>query len=268
VSTHSNGMVPQLNHRAQFFVSEDERMLAIQRLAYDGLASTAGAQGHMGHWEAVRAGFSDWRSYLFILLYMLVTGSQTIQYFIPTLIGNLGWTGATGQYHTIPVYASAFVFILGCSFVSDRFEIKPLMITLVAGFGTSCFIATVATTNHMVQYVFLILAFGAVFALPPLSLTWVPNIISFPAEKRAVAIALVNALGQSASIYGVFLWPSTDAPRYIPGFSATSVWMFGICILAQVMAYMFRKYPLVAPDVNEVMSQEIGKRNRDAAGQA
>jgi hypothetical protein len=250
------------------WLSEDERMLAIQRLAYDGLASTAGAQGHMGHWEAVRAVFSDWRSYFFILLYMLVTGSQTIQYFIPTLIGNLGWTGATGQYHTIPVYASAFVFILGCSFVSDRFQIKPLMITLVAGFGTCCFIATVATTNHIVQYVFLVLAFGAVFALPPLSLTWVPNIISFPAEKRAVAIALVNALGQSASIYGVFLWPSTDAPRYIPGFSATSVWMFGICILAQVMAYMFRKYPLVAPDVDQVMLQEIEKRNREAVGRA
>lgn len=47
---------------------------------------------------------------------------------------------------------------------------------------------------------------------------WVANVICFPAEKRAVAIGLVNALGNSASIYGVFLWPDHDAPRYIPGF--------------------------------------------------
>ena len=47
---------------------------------------------------------------------------------------------------------------------------------------------------------------------------WVANTISAPAEKRAVAIGLVNALGNTASIYGVFLWPSKDAPRYIPGF--------------------------------------------------
>jgi hypothetical protein len=47
---------------------------------------------------------------------------------------------------------------------------------------------------------------------------WVANTIDTPAEKRAVAIALVNALGNSSSIYGVFLWPDRDAPRYIPGF--------------------------------------------------
>ena len=77
----------------------------------------------------------------------------------------------------------------------------------------------------------LIFAFGAVYALPPLILyvrsvsnerhffdtqesTWVPNVITHPVQKRAVAIALVNALGNSASIYGVFLWPATDAPRF------------------------------------------------------
>ena len=30
-----------------------------------------------------------------------------MQYFVPTLVGALGWTGYVGQYHTIPVYASA-----------------------------------------------------------------------------------------------------------------------------------------------------------------
>jgi hypothetical protein len=67
--------------------------------------------------------------------------------------------------------------------------------------------------------IFAIIAFGNIYGACALVLTWVPNIISSPAEKRAVAIALVNSIGNSASIYGVFLWPSKDAPRYIPGFS-------------------------------------------------
>ena len=58
-------------------------------------------------------------------------------------------------------------------------------------------IVVTVSKNHMVQYVFVILAFGCVYALPPLTLTWVPNIVSSPAEKRAVAIALVNSLGNS-----------------------------------------------------------------------
>ena len=148
---------------------------------------------------------------------MLATGSQTIQYFIPTLIGALGWTGATGQYHTIPLYAAAFVFILTASFLSDHYKNKPMFISGFAFLGMICFIICVASTNHMVQYVFIIFGLASIYCICPLILIWVPNVIAFPAQKRAVAIAFVNAMGNSASIYGVFLWPKTDAPRYIPG---------------------------------------------------
>ncbi|WWC65223.1 uncharacterized protein I303_107837 [Kwoniella dejecticola CBS 10117] len=246
------------------FLTGEERLLAAQRLAYDGLANTGGAQGHIGHWQACKMVLVDWRTYMFIFLYMLCTGAQTIQYFVPTLIGALGWTGYTGQYHTIPLYAAAFVFILGFCFTADRLQRKPEAITLAATLGTVFFIIVVSTTTHMVQYVFLILAFGCVYALPPLILTWVPNIIGHPAEKRAVAIALTNALGNSASIYGVFLWPKTDAPRYIPGFSATTIFMALIAVGAQVMHYLVKKYPVETPDANQVVMAEIEKQR--AAG--
>ena len=120
-------------------------------------------------------------------------------------------------------------------------------------------IIVVAVENKMVKYVFVILAFGCVYALPPLVLTWVPNIIGAPAEKRAVAIALVNALGNSASIYGVFLWPKTDAPRYIPGFSATTIFVFGVGVLAQVMAFLIKKYPSEVIDAEAVVRAEVEK---------
>lgn len=148
---------------------------------------------------------------------MLSTGAQTIQYFVPTLIGALGWTGAVGQYHTIPLYAAAFVFILAASFMSDYFKNKPNFISGFAALGCVCFIVCVASTNHMVQYVFIIFGLASIYCVCPLVLIWVPNVIGFPAQKRAVAIAFVNAMGNSASIYGVFLWPKADAPRYIPG---------------------------------------------------
>ncbi|WWD20730.1 hypothetical protein CI109_105206 [Kwoniella shandongensis] len=244
------------------FLSGEERVLAAQRLAYDGLANTGGAQGHIGHWHALKLAVTDWRTWILTVLYMLCTGAQTIQYFVPTLIGALGWKGYVGQYHTIPLYASAFVFILTFCWGADYLQKKPQAITLAASMGTVFFIIVTATTNHMVQYVFLIFAFGCVYALPPLILTWVPNILGHPAEKRAVAIALVNSLGNSASIYGVFLWPTKDAPRYIPGFAATTVWLALIAVLAQVMAYLVKKYPVEAPDAEKVVLQEIEKQRQ------
>jgi hypothetical protein len=77
---------------------------------------------------------------------------------------------------------------------------------------------------------------------------WAPNVVSRPAEKRAIAVALVNGLGNSASyahaftldrlrlyllgekrIYGSFLWPTTTAPRYVQGFATTTYVMLVSC---------------------------------------
>lgn len=167
--------------------------------------------------------------------------------------------GYDAQYHTIPVYASALVFILVFCFCSDIKQNKPLFIAIASLIGTLCFIVTVAVQNHTVQCkhtvhcsaldmltlapdIFIIFGFGAVYAVCPLVLTWVPNVISWPAEKRAVAIALVNALGNSASIYGVFLWPKTDAPRYIPGWSATTVFMALVGTIAVLFSVAIRRH--------------------------
>jgi len=223
--------------------SEEERLLAAQRLSYDGLANAGGAEGHIGEWAACKMMFKDFRVWVFVVLYMLGTGAQTIQYFVPTLIGALGWTGAIGQYHTIPLYACAFVFILAAAYGSDYYQNKPAFISGLALFGTVCFIICVASTNHMVQYVFIIFGLGTIYATCPLILIWVPNVIGFPAQKRAVAIAFVNGMGNCASIYGVFLWPKTDAPRYIPGFSATTVFMGLIVVSRSGHGFPHQKVP-------------------------
>ena len=94
----------------------------------------------------------------------------------------------------------------------------------------------------------------------PVVLTWIPNIVSYPYEKRAVAQASVN-MGMSycllcmirderigtvanlASIYGSYLWPSDDAPRYTMGLSVTSAFCFACALSALAMKYLDRKYP-------------------------
>lgn len=77
------------------------------------------------------------------------------------------------------------------------------------------------TTNHTVQYTMLCFAAAGIWCCIPLILVWVSNTITWPAEKRAIAQAATNALGNAASIYGAFLWPTDDAPRYFTGFGTT-----------------------------------------------
>lgn len=61
------------------WLTPEERILAAQRLAYDGIGHTQGATANVGEWEACKMVFKDWRSWLFVVMYMLCTGAQTIQ---------------------------------------------------------------------------------------------------------------------------------------------------------------------------------------------
>lgn len=53
------------------WLSEEEQILAAQRLAYDGLASTQGASGKTGHWEACKQCFTDWKVWILVVMVSL-----------------------------------------------------------------------------------------------------------------------------------------------------------------------------------------------------
>lgn len=54
--------------------------------------------------------------------------------------------------------------------------------------------------------------------------------------KRSAAIAIANMLGNTASIYGSYMYPSSAAPRYLPGGSADTA----ICLLVAALALLLR----------------------------
>jgi hypothetical protein len=54
--------------------------------------------------------------------------------------------------------------------------------------------------------------------------------------KRSSAIAICNMIGNTASIYGSYMYPSEDEPQFIPGGSANAV----ICLLVAGLAFALR----------------------------
>jgi hypothetical protein len=244
-------------------------------------------------------------------LFMMVTGSQTIMYFIPTsvlhllpclpspshrkadfpslthpyrpcsLMGQLGYRGTMVQYMTVPIYVVAAVFIIVIPFSSDIRKERPFHLAYAMAISCVSFAVPLGTANPTLQYVFLCFGVGSVcffsllprpyhkvmltfglplsptslsgiFASAPLVLVWTSNVISWPSEKRAIAQAFVNAMGNSASIYGSFLWPKNQAPRYIQGF-ATTLAMCAACGLGAVaMRQLVARYPYIIPEKEEV----------------
>lgn len=81
---------------------------------------------------------------------------------------------------------------------------------------------------------------GAVSAYQ-IILAWVANSFPRPLVKRSAAIALANMIGNTASIYGSYMWPSSSGPRYIPGGSATAAIAFIVAIIALVIRLVHAK---------------------------
>lgn len=218
------------------FLTKEERILACNRLAVDGMGLAQGAQKRVGEWKALKMTVRDWRTWCLCFLFVMGTGSQTIQYFIPSLVETFGWKGHYAQcmHHsplfprkpadcvldmTIPGYAFAVVCILAGCFIADWLEMIWPVLVVMSGSGFVFFVATTAATDGMVRYVLAIFAFGTIYGCSPLTKTWISHVLSHPSEKRAVAIALINAIGNGSSIYGSFLWPDKDSPRFTPGFA-------------------------------------------------
>lgn len=94
------------------WLTPEEQLLAAQRLAYDGLGNAQSAHERIDEKTALKMVVMDWRSWILALLYALVTGAQTINYFVPTLVKSFGWEGWQGQCtSSFPFY---FPFMIKC----------------------------------------------------------------------------------------------------------------------------------------------------------
>jgi len=76
---------------------------------------------------------------------------------------------------------------------------------------------------------------GAVSAYQ-IIVSWVANSFPRPLVKRSSAIAIGNCVANAASIYGSYMYPSADAPRYIPGSGANAA----ICLTIGGLALTLR----------------------------
>ncbi|KAJ5111600.1 hypothetical protein N7532_002135 [Penicillium argentinense] len=185
--------------------------------------------------EALTLVFADKRIYLFILLQHTSLLSQNFQYFFPTIVQTLGYGNIETLLITAPVWIATFLVSLLVTWTSGRTDdrslhIIALMLVSVIG-GIIC---TVTTNTGAKFFAMFLMPMGAVSAYQ-IILAWVANSFPRPLVKRSAAIALANMIGNTASIYGSYMWPSSSGPRYIPGGSATAAIALFVALLALVI---------------------------------
>lgn len=221
-----------------------ERELAIKRLEYASSTQNAVSE-KLGHMDAIKLSFANWRMWLFVVGYMAVVGSSTLSYFYPTLVEGLGYTSTAAQYMTIPIYFVAFVCTAISSPLMDKFpEWRGFALGCWMSLAMLCSIIVCAVYNFTARYVLLVVMASGLWVSNALSLTYASASFSMVSpEVKGITLAFVNAMGNLAQIYGSYLFPDDDSPKYLMGFGVIS----GMCFTG-VAAYfslhiLLRKYP-------------------------
>ncbi|KAH8649887.1 major facilitator superfamily domain-containing protein [Xylariales sp. PMI_506] len=229
-------------------LSERERELAVKRLQYEWI-NTATAkttpEERMSQVQALKRSFTNWRTWLFVVGYMAIVGSSTLSYFYPTLVEGLGYSGTTAQYMTIPIYIAAFVCTAVSSPLMDKYpQWRGFALGCWMGIAMICSIIVCAVYDFKARYALLVIMASGLWVSNALALTYASASLAFMnTEVKAISLAFINAMGNLAQIYGSYLFPDNDAPKYLMGFGVIS----GLCFtgVASYFAlhYLLRRFP-------------------------
>ncbi len=176
----------------------------------------------------------------------MIVGSSTLSYFYPTLVQGLGYTAKQAQYMTVPIYLVAFICTAVTGIFTDKIPHKRgLIISCWLVVSTICAIIICTVYNFKARYVLLVFMASGLWSTNAMSLAYMSSTFgAFPNETRAISLAFVNAMGNLAQIYGAYLFPSTDSPKYLMGFGVLS----GMCALGVVsyalLQVFLTRYPL------------------------
>ncbi|KAJ1818451.1 hypothetical protein LPJ75_001437 [Coemansia sp. RSA 2598] len=195
------------------FLRKDEKQAISKIMAQQG---TEGNVGEFSRVQLIRS-LLDWRIWTWSVLGFLANiPAYTGPLFAPIFTVEMGFGRVAGQgMSAIPSF---------CSFLVSFFSGK--LIQLAGGtsaavaisqvFNVAGLVMAVATTQSAVRFVGLCLFTGASILSVPAIPGWAVSNQS-GITKTAIASAMVSSFGSFGGFVTSYMYPSTTAPRYIPG---------------------------------------------------
>lgn len=211
-------------------------------MAYDRIArDTTQKENRTSPWKGLREACIDYRTWLFALQCNLHLSANGFKNFMPTVVKTLGFNSTITLVLTCPPYLVATFASVIVSWSSGHFNERTWHITIskllaIIGFAVAC-----STLNIAARYFAMILFVGATYGVNNINLAWTAATLGQTDEKKAVAIAITNTLGNLASVYTPYLWPDADAPRFSKAMYCSIGFSAGVIATAWVMRWILMR---------------------------
>lgn len=169
---------------------------------------------------------------------LCIVSSASVTNFFPTVVETLNYNKITTLLLTAPPYCLAVICAFTNAWHADRSGERYFHVTLPLYISVAAFIIAAATTGTAPRYVSMMLMVPSFYSGYVVALGWISSTLPRPASKRAAALAGINCVSNASSIYASYMYPDSDAPRFIPAMSVNCATAFIAIISATVLRFM------------------------------
>jgi len=151
---------------------------------------------------------------------------------------------------TAPPYVLAVITTYANSWHADRTGERFFHIVCPLCFAIFAFILAAATTKTGPRYLAMMLMVPGVYSGYVVALAWISNSLPRPPAKRAAALAFINAISNTSSIYASYMYESNMGPRYVIAMSVNCA----MALMAVIAALTLR---IILVKLNKKLDQGI-----------
>ena len=244
------------------YLTPRERLVAKQRLQTDTVADlhtpsssvtdpTPSSHHGLQASELLRT-LLDPKSYLTALMFLSVNVAfSSLPPFLPSVINDMNFSAVTSQALAAPPYLISFAFVLLIGYLSDKHRDSRSLYIMAVGLLSSLSYGAIALAGALhdrlgdagsitIRYLSVYGAAMGFFSAVTLIITWTLN--NQPsASGRGMGMTILNVIGQFGPLIGVRLFPKSQAPYYVQGFTVCAAFMMGVAVLAAILRiYLIR----------------------------
>ncbi|KAF1843099.1 MFS transporter-like protein [Cucurbitaria berberidis CBS 394.84] len=216
-------------------LTAEQKHVANRRLALEAADADVDEEGAMSQLKGLKLALTDVKTWLFVGIYMCLTGAQGFGYYFPTLARSLGYSRFISLLLVAPPHVFMTIWSYCHGIVSDRYEtrfwfaIYPIVPAIT---GFVLFMTTDAFGPKYFSFflmMFLMTMNGTIFS-------WISGILTRPPAKRAAAYALINSLGNSVTIWTPYTYLDNERPYFYTGIGICA----GLMVIAALLLILLR----------------------------
>ncbi|KAK9447842.1 major facilitator superfamily domain-containing protein [Limtongia smithiae] len=176
---------------------------------------------------------------IFLLGFVAFVPSQTANYYLTTILRQLGFSQIVTNLLTIPYAVINITMTVGFAKLSDRYRVRWIFALLSALWVLPCLIVLETIpdmASRYLRFVFITLIMGYPY-YHPILISWISANSNDP-NVRSMAFAIYNIFVQAGNILAANVYRESDAPVYHRGNGV----LIGINVISMIIIVFIRQF--------------------------